>query len=481
MTAGRRRRVARNVGVLFVGETSAQALGFVLTAYLARTLGPSGFGIWIFASAVITYLTMIVESGADTWGIREASASASRLRESLDAVVVFRLILVAVVGVLLAAGARTFVAAPERRLALMLGLPSLVAMALQSHWALRAIEITTPVAAAAAMQRLVALALVVALVHAPTDAAHVTLWQGLAELSAAVMLLAVVAARIGPPFRRLRAALVRRVAVESWPIGLARILRGATYTITVITLARFWPDSAVGEYGAAYRIPLALLALSTIFGTAVAPAVARACATSRADAGVVGAATLRLLAVLLFPLAVGGAVLAPAIMTLVFSARFLTAVTLFQVLIGTVVLSGFTDVVRRLLHFSHRQQEDLRCVATAVGVSVVLSLALIPAFGSRGAAAVAVAVELSLLVLEARALRRAGIVLRFLPSVARPALAAAVMGAAVMPLRGVSLAVSVPAGALVYLAALALLRDRTVAELHVLDVPVRDSVEGGLG
>ena len=51
MTSGRR-RVARSVGVLFVGETTAQALGFVLTAYLARVLGPAGFGVWIFATAV---------------------------------------------------------------------------------------------------------------------------------------------------------------------------------------------------------------------------------------------------------------------------------------------------------------------------------------------------------------------------------------------------------------------------------------------
>jgi len=348
-----------------------------------------------------------------------------------------------------------------------------VAMALQSHWVLRSLEANVPVAAASASQRIGVMLLAVVFVRAPSDAPYVTLWQGTAELLTAIGLLGVVTARAGAPFRNVHAPLVRRVALESWPIGVSRMLRGSTYTITVATLARFWPDAIVGEYGAAYRIPMALLALSTIFGGAVAPAVARACATSRTDAGIVGSATLRLLAVLLLPLAVGGAVLAHPVLTLVFSSRYAGAVTLYQLLLATVVLAGFSDLLRRVLHFSHHERDDLRCVATAVCIGVVLSVLVIPVFAGRGAVTVAVVVEVVLLALEAAAVRRAGITLPMLAPMLRPALAAAVMGAAIVPLRGLSLAVSVPVGALVYLGVLTALGDRTIAELHVLDVPVR--------
>jgi len=466
------------VGVLFVGETTAQALGFVLTAYLARVLGPAGFGVWIFATAVITYLGMVVESGADTWGMREISASVSRVRESLDAVVAFRLVLAAIAGTLLVVAAHAFVATPDRRVALTFGLLSILAMALQSHWVLRSLDVNLPVAAAAASQRIGVMLLAVVFVRAPSDAPYVTLWQGTAELLTAIGLLGMVSARAGAPFRNVRTPLVRRVALESWPIGVSRLLRGSTYTITVATLARFWPDAVVGEYGAAYRIPMALLAVSTIFGGALAPAVARACATSRTDAGIVGSATLRLLAVLLLPLAVGGAVLAHPVLTLVFSSRYAGAVTLYQLLLATVVLAGFSDLLRRVLHFSHHERDDLRCVATAVCIGVVLSVLVIPVFGGRGAVAVAVVVELVLLALEATAVRRAGIKLPMVAPLMRPALAAAVMGAVIVPLRGMSLAVSVPVGALVYFGVLTALGDRTIAELHVLDVPVRPDTPG---
>jgi O-antigen/teichoic acid export membrane protein len=459
--------------VLFVGETTAQAIGFFLTAYLAQVLGPSGFGVWIFATAVITYLGMVVESGADTWGMREISASVARVRESLDAVITFRVVVATIAAVLLVIAAQAFVVTPERRVALTFGLLSIAAMAFQSVWVLRSLEANVPVAAASATQRIAVLLLAFALVRAPADAAYVTLWQGLAELVTALVLLGVVASRLGAPFRHVHAPLVRRVALESWPIGLSRVLRGATYTITVVTLARFWPNAVVGEYGAAYRIPMALLAVSTIFGGAVAPAVARACATSRTDAGLVGGATLRLLAVLLLPLAVGGAVLAGPVLTLLFSARYIGAVSLYQILLATVVLAGLSDLLRRVLHFSHREHDDLRCVVIAVCVGVALSLALIPAFGSRAAVAVAVIVEVVLLALEAAAVRRAGISLPLIAPLVRPALAAAVMGAVIFPLRGISLAISVPVGAIVYFGVLTALGDRTIAELHILDVPVR--------
>jgi O-antigen/teichoic acid export membrane protein len=477
VTTGRR-RVARSVGVLFVGETTAQALGFVLTAYLARVLGPAGFGVWIFATAVITYLGMVVESGADTWGMREISASVSRVRESLDAVIVFRLVVAAIAGTLLVVVAHAFVATPDRRVALTFGLLSLAAMALQSHWVLRSLEVNVPVAAASASQRIAVMLLAIVLVRVPSDAPYVTLWQGLAELLTAIALLGVVTARAGAPFRSIRTPLVRRVGLESWPIGVSRLLRGATYTLIVATLARFWPDAVVGEYGVAYRIPFALLALSTIFGGAVAPAVARACATSRGDAGIVGSATLRLLAVVLLPLAVGGAVLARPVLTSVFSARYLGAVPFYQLLLATVVLASFSDLLRRVLHFSHRERDDLRCVATAVCIGVVLSVLLIPVFGGRGAVTVAVVVEVVLLALEAAAVRRAGISLPMVAPLMRPVLAAAVMGAMLVPLRGVSLALSVPVGALVYLGVLTALGDRTIADLHVLDVPVRPETPG---
>jgi O-antigen/teichoic acid export membrane protein len=476
MTTGRR-RVARSVGVLFVGETTAQALGFVLTAYLARVLGPAGFGVWVFATAVITYLGMVVESGADTWGMREISASLSRVRESLDAVIAFRLVVAAIAGTLLVIAANAFVATPDRRVALTFGLLSLLAMALQSHWVLRSLEVNVPVAAASAAQRIIVMLLAVTLVRAPADARYVTLWQGSAEVLTALGLLTVVAARAGAPLGHVRTPLVRRVALESWPIGVSRLLRGATYTITISTLARFWPDAVVGEYGVAYRIPMALLAISTIFGGAVAPAVARACATSRTDAGIVGSATLRLLAVLLLPLAVGGVVLATPVLTLVFSARYLAAVTFYQLLLATVVLASMSDLLRRVLHFSHHERDDLRCVAIAVSMGVVLSLLLIPAFGSRGAVTVALTVEIVLLALEALAVRRAGISLAIAAPLLRPVIAAAAMAAAIFPLRGSSLALSVPIGALVYFGVLTALGDRTIAELHVLDVPVR--TDGG--
>src|SRR5204863_9374526 len=103
------------------GDTAA-AVRLLPAGLLARVLGPAGFGVWIFATAVITYLGMVVESGADTWGMREISKSVSRVRETLDAVIGFRLVVAAVAATLLVIAVQAFVATPDRRLALTFGL-----------------------------------------------------------------------------------------------------------------------------------------------------------------------------------------------------------------------------------------------------------------------------------------------------------------------------------------------------------------------
>ena len=463
------RRVARDFGVLLTGEVSAQLLGFVIAAYLARAIGPTGFGIWTFAAAVVAYLAVVVEAGTDTWGLRELSAFPSRVRRSLAAVIALRLGLTLLAATALAVVALTVVRTPERRLALVLGTSSLLGLALQSHWALRALGRVTPVAAASVVQRLVFLGLAVVLVHSPAQAPYVLLWQGVSEVLAALLLLAALAPGAGAEPARPQPALVRRVASESWPIGVARALRGVLYTANVAVLARYWSDQTVGQYGAALRLTMAVLAVSTLFGMAVAPALARACAADAASAGRVAAASLRGLSVLLVPLVVGGAVLAAPLVTLVFGAEFLPAVTPLRILLVSVLVTGVCDLFRRALLFSHRQRDDLRNVAAAAALSVALNLVLVPRFGTVGGAIALVAAEGALLALTARSLARAGIDPSPLQTVGHAAVIAAVMTAVILPLRGGPLALGIAAGAAAWTAVLAVGRGRALRDVHLLD------------
>ena len=461
--------MARNFGLLLLGEMAGQVVAFLVTAHLARALGPGGFGIWTFAVSVIVYLTIVVDAGTEAWGMREVSTRPARLRPAVAGVVGLRLALAGLAATAVVALAAAGAFGPERGWALAFGAVSLLGFALNPAWALRGIEVAAPVAAANLLQRLVFAGLAVALVGAPGDVRYVTLWQGTADLVAAALCLAALAPHGLPRRAAFRLARAWAVLRRSWPMGASRVLRGAMSTAGVVVLAYTWPDAVVGEFGAALRLALGLLLVSSIFGFVVLPATARACRRGGPEEAKVVAATFHLLGTLLAPLCVGLAVLAEPVLALVFGSGYAAAALPLRILMATVVVMGLSDNLRRVLQARHRQGLDLRLVVAATVVGLAVTGPVVWFGGAAGAAAAMLAGESVLMILAAVAVRRTGPSGALAASLARPALAAAVMAAGVLLLRHLSLAVSVPAGAAIYAAMLLLWRRRLLADLHRLE------------
>jgi stage V sporulation protein B len=352
----------------------------------------------------------------------------------------------------------------------VLGLSSLLAFALQTQWALRGLESMAQVAILNVTQRVVFLGLLLLLVRSQQDAPRVMLWQGASEILAALACLVLIAPRVGLPIPR-PGPLARRIAWESWPIGVGRALRGILYTGNLAVLAYFWSDALVGEYGAAYRIAAGVLMLGTLFGAAVFPSVARACAAHGTDAAELVAASLRVLAVLLVPIVVGGCLLADPIVRLVFGKDYAGAVPALRAMLSAVLLAALSDSFRRTLQSMNRQRDELIAIAAATGLAIPVNLALTPRLGLAGATGAMIVVELALLALLAWVVRRAGLRVGLFASLSRPLAAAGAMGALLFPLRHLPLAVTVTLGAALYFAALRLLGHPLSRDLRMLDVP----------
>lgn len=464
-------RTAHHFTLLFAGEGAAQVLGFVAVTYLARVLEPAGFGLWLYAITIVTYATTLVEAGTDTWGIREIGAAPQRFPAAVTTVLWLRAALALGAAVLMGIYALSVEPAGGRSLAILLGIPSIIAIALQTHWALRAVGMIGPVAMAGPLQRAMFLAAVLVLIHDPSGAPRVVFWQGMSELVVSLFLLAVTLRAVRGNLPRPSRKTIAAVARSTWPVGAARALRGLMYALNITVLVRYWPDAVVGQYGVATRLLTAVLVISTLFGTAVAPGLARAAAEGDAAAGRAVQASLRGAAALLFPLTLGGMVAAPRLVTTLFGDRYSPAVPFVRMLLVMLVLTAFVDILRRMLHFLHRQHADLRNIVVCAFLSVALSLALIPTFGAHGAAPSLVAAELILLALSMRTARQAGLALPPLRAFRNPAVAVVAMTAALWPIRHLSLAITVPFAGVVYVAVLRALRDATLAGLRVLDAP----------
>ena len=84
------RGLARNVFNLLIGQIGTTALTVLLSAAVARTLGPSDFGILYLITAVATFTYVFVDWGHGSYVIREIARSPERTGELMGTVLAVR-------------------------------------------------------------------------------------------------------------------------------------------------------------------------------------------------------------------------------------------------------------------------------------------------------------------------------------------------------------------------------------------------------
>jgi O-antigen/teichoic acid export membrane protein len=91
-TSSRPHGLARNVFNLLMGQISTTILTIVLSAAVARTLGPGDFGVWYLITAVSTFAYVFVDWGHGAYVIREVARRPERTGELMGTVLAVRVI-----------------------------------------------------------------------------------------------------------------------------------------------------------------------------------------------------------------------------------------------------------------------------------------------------------------------------------------------------------------------------------------------------
>ncbi|MEW6608111.1 MAG: oligosaccharide flippase family protein, partial [bacterium] len=85
------RRVAKNTGVLFLGNALCRVFSVLIFAYLARVIGDAGLGKYAFAVSFVTIFFMTTELGISTLAVREVAEDESRAGKYLGNIGLMRL------------------------------------------------------------------------------------------------------------------------------------------------------------------------------------------------------------------------------------------------------------------------------------------------------------------------------------------------------------------------------------------------------
>ena len=387
--------IVRNLGVLTGGQIVAQLLTLVALVFLARLLGSHWFGVVQIGVAFSAYALLTAEWGMRSLGIREVArldrtAAVLRYAQIHQGMLCVQAIAVGAVGLILLPRLPFY---HQDQTLFLLYLAMIVPQVFMQDWIGLGLERATWVGIARIGSSLV-YALLILLALRPL--ADLTGWPPY-RLVPALLIVAFIGGNILifiPVTRWLgRPVWPRFAAPREWrrrwretaPIGASTVTLRILFSIDIIVLGILANPAVAGDYAAAAKVVFLFVIAMEVLWKALLPRLSRLAGESRT--GFRRSFNLYLALVLagLVPAAVGGVLLGPDLISLLYGDRFPAASRVFQILAVSYSLLSVGWFLGNSLIAQDRQAEYFPPLLVSALVALIGCLVLVPRFGSLGA------------------------------------------------------------------------------------------------
>ena len=460
-------RLARNGALNAAADVLSKVCSLVFFALVARRLGEVTLGHYVFALAITSLVWSFAGFGLDRLAMRDiAREPAVMARIAIPMAAIKGMVagaFAAVVALVLAVGHENGEAVA---LVLILGGATAIGMATSTA--------QTIFAAHERMEYVFLTKVPWALLSAVLGIVIILGGGGIVSATAASALgvsvvgsawaWSLVVRNFGRPRAGLRVGEWPRLLGEAIPFSFQEMLGQVIFRFDTVLLAAVAASAVVGAYGAAYRMLESTLFIAWSVGFAVMPMF------SYLREGADGSLThmfegaLKLVLVLMAPIAVALFVCASAVIDAVYGLpRYESSVEILRLLAPAVAVYSVGHIAGILVLVRRPGRVTVTVSAIVATVNVVACAVLIPWIEARGAAIATLIAESLLATIGLVLARRATGSRRLLWVAGTPVLAALAMGLAMWPVAD-SLPLALPIGAVVYAGVLLLLEAHRLRE-----------------
>ena len=457
----------QNVLSLAWSDLGSRAIGFFITVYLARVLGPAGYGLVSVGLAVLGHAQLLSSPGIQVVEARNAARSGAMSPERFGGVLSLRLVL-SVLLFLIAWGVMFFLHLDGEAIAVMMwSLAVLFPLAIAPDWFLQGRERMGPVGMARVIGYLFYGAAVWLLVGSETDVAMAPAAFCAGSIGTVAMLWIAVGREFALPRFSFDVRLWITILRDNLPVGFAMFVGQMVLNLPPLLLAAMWSNAEAGVYNAALKLVFLLLAIDRVLNALLLPAMTRVRETRPDDLARLTGLSLRMVLSLAALIIVPGMFIVPALLALVFGGAYAGAEGAARILLVYVGLTLVNSVAVCALLASGQERIYSRAMVRGSTILAVAMLALTPLWGVTGTAVGAVIGELTTLSFMIHAAARE--VREFTPAVfVRPVLAAACALLPGLALMNLSAPLAAVAAASAVIVLLVLLRVFPVADILFL-------------
>ena len=380
-------RLLHSFGWIAAGEAASKAAGFLGFAYLARTLGPTGYGALELAVAVAMLGYLVVDFGLGPVAARRLAGDASLARGLVRAVARLRIGLALAYLAVAALAAHVLAADDDARALILAFSAALLAAAGVRDWLFQGLNRVERVAPAQLLRMTGFAVGAVVFVHGPSQLLRVgALEIGSMSLLAIYYLWA--SRDIDALSARDDGAAVAAAGLwrEALPVGTGQALWAANQYLPTLAVALWLGEREVAFYGAAHRIVFALGSFVFLYFFTLYPRFVRAIDARDGSLAHIADVSLRAGAWLAGAAAMLAATLAEPICRLAFGPGFEAAAPAFAILVWVLPVSLLSGHARFALIAAGRQERQTWAQAAGAAATLLLCALLVPRFGLRGAA-----------------------------------------------------------------------------------------------
>ncbi len=378
-------RIFDNISVLAIAQAVAMVTGFVSTAWVARSIGPEGFGIIGFGTAFVSYFALFIVLGTDYYGNREIAQNPDRAEELASKIIGLRFVL-AVVSL---SGYFLLIYLIDR------SQPVKIVMALQAIgpvFTVIAIDFIFE-----GRQRMRALALRVAgssmlsmvclllLVRDLSDLYFAAAIPVLATAIGTFWLAALAHRQIVPLRLKLQPSVLSQLFRDCAPIAVSGMMIALFLNIDIVMLGFLRSEAETGLYTGMVRLYTLTFALGNLVMTAFRPALAAAF-PDRDSMTRQYRINVMMVVLFGFPIVAGVIAFPSEIIALIFGAGFVGGAEAL-VILQAAALTGYIGIAATAALVAwHDHVAQMWFHAMAAVVNIALNIYLIPRYGIEGAA-----------------------------------------------------------------------------------------------
>ncbi len=458
--------IAKNTFFLSFGEIGTRALSFLLVVAIARYLGDVGLGAYGFVFALTDLLLNFIDLGVPMYLAREMAKNKAATSTYLSNALGLRVLIIPLIPIIglamwLIAVFTIHAAAPETMLITALAIAGMAFSFLNDplRISFMAHEKDEYYSGLIILERLMFASAGFALLLNGYGLVHILTAFLISQVTSLLTTAYFVRKKLASFTIKFDMTAIASIIKNSAWFGIANFLRMVYQRTDIIMLSIMQGFAVTGWYTAAYRITESLRFIPLVVVPAIFPALSRLHMQSKETSRALYEKAFYYMLIAALPMAAGLTLTADRIIPFVYHhPGFYNSVLALKLLIWAEALLFLHYIMGFLLNAIGKQHLFAIVTAAYAAANVALNFILIPRYSYAGAAAAAIITQAIAVVTLYYFCTKNGYGLNILKLVAKPAVAAAAMAAALIAMKSLHLVAAIPAAAAIYAAVLAITR-----------------------